>query len=291
MRYFPVPLLMLAVTLSLPAVSGVRWVVGHASPQEAIDLPQGWHVYADDKLKDANEQDRRCFNISRNDWKVTVEADQVRIVEKLGSENDNLVLPARLVHQEGMTRLQSVMHVNNQWLLAYNGGEWGGGLWLTDDDGGTVKKIVDGDVQAVVARDDGILILSGLAHLTMDSGRASFYSLPRNMNMAFQWSVALDGAPLTSVKTVDGAVIFVTTHSLQRISKSGELKILHEFPKWTAYQGPNSIVISADGTIYVGMRMFVLELNDRDGEYTEEWLLPNDCQKFHMTNVGCACTS
>ena len=51
------------------------------------------------------------------------------------------------------------------WVLAYDGGEWGGGLWLTNDDGSLTKRIVSDNVRAVVPIDGGILVLSGLAHL------------------------------------------------------------------------------------------------------------------------------
>ncbi|MGC2705978.1 MAG: hypothetical protein WA361_15790 [Candidatus Acidiferrales bacterium] len=191
-----------------------------------------------------------------------------------------------------MTRLRSATQLDDEWLLAYDGGEFGGGLWLTNEDGSEVKQIYDSDVQAVVPLGNRVLVLSGLAHMGMDAGDALIYSSPRAMNMALQKSIKLDGSPRTFVQESDGSVLFVTTHSLCRITANGELKILHTLPSWTAQQYANSMAATPDGSIYVGMRMFVLKLNDKGGEYTEEWMLPDDCRKFVLQadRIGCSCS-
>jgi hypothetical protein len=265
--------------------------VGQLSAQQSTDVPQGWYVYSDEELKSASASDRRCFNYSRREWRVTVEQGEAQLTETRKVQLETPDLPPRLVYQQGMTKLRSATRLNGEWLLAYDGGELGGGLWLTNEDGSEAKRIFNSDVQAVVALEKGVLILSGLDHLGDDVGGALVYSSPRSMNMTLQETIKLDGAPSAFAQEIDGSVVFVTTHSLCRFTKTGELKILHTFPRWIAQQYPNSMAITADGSIYVGMRMFVLKLTDRGGEYSEEWLLPNDCRKFYldMTKVGCAC--
>ncbi len=279
-------LLMLLTVIVVPLSAG-----GQLSPQPSADVPQGWYVYPGNKLKNLNEYDRRCFNLSHREWKVSVEGGAIQITEKSRVQDETSSLPARLVRQQGMTKLQSATRLNDEWLLAYDGGEFGGGLWLTTEDGSDVKRIFNSDVRAVVPREDGVLILSGLAHMGFDSGDATFYSLPHGMNMALQQSIRLDGAPSAYAQETDGTVIFATTHSLCKITKSGGLQILHAFPRWIAQQYPNSMAIAADGSIYVGMRMFVLKINNQLGEYREEWLLPNECQKFSLdlSKLDCAC--
>ena len=282
-RVAPFFLILLTVAIALPPC------IGQAPQQRSNDLPRGWFVYADEKLKNATEHDTRCFNLSRNEWKVSAEAGGTRIAENSRGQVEAPALP-RLIHQEDMTRLQSVTRVNDGWLLAYDGGEFGGGLWLTNDDGSDVRRISNRDVRAVVMRDDGVLILSGLVHIVLDSGDASFYALPHNMNMALQWSIKLDGAP-TAYAQQSGAVIVATTHSLDRLTTSGHLEVLHEFPSWIVQQYANSMAISADGSIYIGMRMFVLRLKDQSGEYSEEWLLPDECRRFTLneSKLKCVC--
>jgi hypothetical protein len=279
-------LLILLGVIVLPLRTG-----GHLSPRSSTEVPQGWYVYADNKLKNANEYDRRCFNLSHREWKVTVEGDTVQITEKSRVQDETPSLPPRLVHQQGMTKLRSATRFDDEWLLAYDAGEFGGGLWLSNHDGSDVRRIFNSDVRAVVPSEDGVLILSGLAHMTFDSGDASFFSLPHAMNMTFQFSIKLDGAPSAYAQETDGSVIFATTHSLCRVTKTGGLQILHAFPRWIAQQYPNSMAIAADGSIYIGMRMFVLKLNDKVSTYSEEWLLPKECRKFDLdlAKINCAC--
>jgi hypothetical protein len=266
-----------SVLMVLSAVLVSARVAGQPSMQQSTDVPQDWHVYPGEELKSATASDHRCFNYSRREWRVTVEDGEAQVTEKRKVQDETPALPARLVHQQGMTGLRSATRFSDEWLLAYDGGEFGGGLWLTNEDGSEVKRIFNSDVQAVVALEKGVLILSGLDHMGLDVGNALVYSAPHAMNMALQESLKLDGAPSAFAQETDGSVLFITTHSL---------------PRWIAQQYANSMAITADGTIYVGMRMFVLKLDDKGGEYSEEWLLPNDCRKFHLdvTKVDCACT-
>src|ERR1700722_1866677 len=72
--------------------------------------------------------------------------------------------------------LRSAMHFKNGWLLAYDAGEWGGGLWLTNEDGSRTKRILNDNVRAVVPIDGGIVVLSGLAHMFINFGNAFIFS-------------------------------------------------------------------------------------------------------------------
>jgi len=265
---------------------------GQAPLKQSTEAPQGWYVYANEELRNANAADRRCFNYSRQDWRVILDEGKARFTNIGNMKYESPASPPRLVHQEGMTRLRSATQIDDVWLLAYDGGEFGGGLWITNEDGSEVKQIYDSNVQAAVPLGSRVLVLSGLAHMQMDAGDALIYSSPRAMNMALQKSIKLDGAPRTFVQESDGSVLFVTTHSLCRITVNGELKILHTFPSWTAQQYANSMAATPDGSIYVGMRMFVLKLNDKGGEYTEEWMLPEDCRKLLLQadRIDCSCS-
>jgi hypothetical protein len=98
------------------------------------------------------------------------------------------------------------------------------------------------------------------------------------MNISLQHSVHLDGAPRGYVKESDGSVLFVTTYGLCRITKSGELQRLTGFPRWSQHEFTNSMVMTPDGSLFIGMRMFVLKLRKDSGQYVEEWLLPKECR-------------
>jgi hypothetical protein len=277
-----------------------QMVLGQQPASLPGNIPVGWYVYPESKLKNPDETTLRCFNYSHNEWQVTNEGNGVKITERpryKGKDDFPSVpsWPPLLKHEEGMpgrtvsAGLRSAMHFENAWLLAYDGGEWGGGLWLTNDDGSKTKRIVSDNVRAVVPIDGGILVLSGLAHMSIDFGNAFIFSNPNGLNITLQHTVHLDGEPSAYAKEPDGSILFVTTYGLCRITKSGELKRLTYFPKWTRLQYPNSMAISPDGSIFIAMRMFVLKLHSNSGTYTEEWLLPNECRKFELRQFDCAC--
>lgn len=260
-------------------------------------IPQGWYVYPNSKLKHADESTLGCFNFSRNEWYVSLEHNDVKITKRSERKSDIPLLPPQLKLQPGMpgrtvnAGLSDSMHFASGWLLAYDAGEFGGGLWLTTEDGSETKLILSDNVRGLVPLDGGgVLVLSGLAHMSMDFGNEFIFSKPEGMNIPLQYAAHLDGAPRAFTKLADGSVLFVTTQSLNAITakprKSAELNY---FPKWMRMLYPNSILALNDGTIFIGMRMFVLRLTPSPAGYNEDWLLPNSCRKFETRETVCVC--
>jgi hypothetical protein len=274
-------------------------LMGGQSYAPSQPIPDGWYVYPQDKLKHSDEITLRCFNYSINEWQVMTDGNGIRITkrvaQKKGEAPSGTQLPPLLKHEEGMpgrtvyAGLRSATHFSNGWLLAYDAGEWGGGLWITNEDGSEAKRIVYDNVHAVVPIDDEILVLSGLAHMSFDFGNAFIFSKPNGLNISLRQTARLDGEPRAYAKESDGSVLFVTTNGLSRIKKSGEVQSLTNFPDWTRRQYANSMTITSDGSIFVGMRMFVLKLHIDEGQYKEEWLLPQECRKFHLAKFDCTC--
>jgi hypothetical protein len=277
----------------LPSLMGGQ---SHALSQP---IPDGWYVYPEEKLKDLDETTLRCFNYSQNEWQVMTDGNGIRITKRVAQKKGALPsgtqLPPLLKHEEGMpgrtvyAGLRSATHFSNGWLLAYDAGEWGGGLWITNEDGSEVKRLVNDNVHAVVPIDDGVLVLSGLAHLSLDFGNAFIFSNPNGLNISLRRTAHLDGEPRAYAKESDGSVLFVTTHGLRRITKSGDVQDLVGLPDWMRNQYANSMAITSDGSIFIGMRMFVLKLHIDEGQYKEEWLLPQECRKFHLAKFDCPC--
>ena len=274
---------------------------GQQSPDPGPALPDGWHVFPDRKLKEVDGWGRRCFNFSRNEWEVTDAGNGIEIKNRKTWGKGDVPespppMPARLKRDPWMPGrtvadgLQTTMHFEDGWLLAYNRGEFGGGLWITNEDGSETKRLVNDDVHALLPFDGGILVLTGLAHLMSDFGHALIFANPKGLDMALKSSLPLDGEPRTYVKEPSGDVLFTTTHSLQRITKAGELQTLAIFPDWVKFQYANSMVLASDGSIFVGMRMFVLKLTPGTGSFTQEWLLPAECRNFTLRGTDCVCS-
>jgi hypothetical protein len=267
-----------------------------ATPAELI--PEGWYLYPDSKLKELDKNTLHCFNYSHNEWRVTSEGHGVKIT-KLSRERGEAravpALPPLLKHEDGMPGqsisdgLRSATHFDNAWLLAYDKGEWGGGLLLTNEDGTKTKQIISENIRGLVPIDGGVVVLSGLAHLGFNNGNAFILSNPDRLTVSLEHAFSLDSVPNASVKESDDSVLFVTTYGLHRIRKSGELRELTHLPLWTMQQYPNSMAIAPDGSLFVGMRMFVLRLRLDSGSYMPEMLLPEKCQKFELRDHDCAC--
>jgi hypothetical protein len=267
--------------------------VGQLSRSSPTPIPEGWYVYPEDKLNKWPENSTwsPCPSNALTDWQVSTGGDAVRIsklvndsTSKSQDKSEQLPLPSLLKHEQGMpgktarAGLRRVLHFKNHWLLAYDLGEWGGGLWLTNEDGSETKRILSDNVREMIPLDDGLLVLSGLAHMTIDFGNAFIFSNPNGMNISLQHAVHLDGEPSGYVKEPDGSVVFVTTYGLCRITKTGGLQTLTGFPRWGQQEFTNSMAIAPDGSIFVGMRMFVLRIRENSGRYTKEWLLPKECR-------------
>jgi hypothetical protein len=271
---------------------------GQQPPSDAGVIPDGWYVYTDKNLSHPDQYTRRCFNYSHNHWEVSSDGDAIRITKQARQKGEIQPLPPlppRLKFEQGMpgrtvdAGLRSATHFGNTWLIAYDAGEWGGGLWITNEDGSETKRIINENVHAVIPIEGGFLVLSGLAHLSGDFGNAFIFSNPEGLKIPLRRTLRLDGEPRTYAKEPDGSVLFVTTRGLSRITKSGELQSLSSFPDWTRYQYASSMAILSDGSIFVGMRMFVLKLRPITGGYSQEWLLPTECRQFGLKEIDCIC--
>jgi hypothetical protein len=170
-----------------------------------------------------------------------------------------------------------------------------GELWLTNPDGSKTKRIISENVRGIVPLNgDRILVLSGWVAMIPDYGKEYIFSNPIGLNIKLLYSTRLDGAPMASTKLPDGSVLLVTTRSLHAITTSeSQKKQEHRFPDWVTAQYPNSIVARPDGTIFIGMRMFVLRLTPNPTGYSEDWLLPNSCPTFELDEkeLDCVCKS
>jgi hypothetical protein len=196
-------------------------------------------------------------------------------------------LPPRVKLQRGMVGVRSSLRVNNGWLLGFDGGEFGGGLWLAASDGKT-QQLSEENVHGFIETSRGVLIFVGLDHMGTDSGKVLIVPYAVTSKTDLRTLVDLDGAPGAFTKLSADTALVVTTHGISQITSTGASEKLLSRSFGMLY--PNSIVSSPDGTIYAGMRLFVVRLVLRSGKYREEWLVPEGCEKFHVRDFDCICT-
>ncbi len=200
----------------------------------------------------------RCANNSRRQWSVSLEGETPRIsmLPSLGTIWTDF---------EG-GRLEGLAN-----------GEFGGGLWWHNPGRTTRTKISSENIHGIVHTSFGTLVLAGLDHLGMRSGRV-LRIIPANPNPPSMTTLAdLHEAPRALTLASDGAVVVVTGTKVLRINSPGTVETLvsTNYPTYA-----NSVAISSAGTIYVGMRHFVRRLTPVKQSYEDDWLIPADCTRF-----------
>jgi hypothetical protein len=256
-----------------------------ASPKAA---PDGWFVYPIHDPSRLERQARDCFNYSRDTWQVSLQQGAAKIVKFDRRSAEQPPMPPLLkVMRNAMRGHKTLVKFADSWLLGIDGGEFGGGLWVSSLDGSETRQVWDKDVKSIIPVRDKILVLSGLAHMIFDSGDALVLSQPHGLEVNVERRINLDGEPRAYTMDAGGSVLIVTTRSLSRITEAWQLERLLFLPDFMRLQYANSIIQEPDGTIYIGMRMLVLRL--LPPEYKEEWLLPDECRKVYVSGTDCTC--
>jgi len=244
--------------------------------------PTGWTVYPTPEEGSASLY---CANWSRTTWRVSMsEAGALHI----GSESAPVLywdyqLPHGVRRQKGMIGRQSRLKIPSGWLLGFDGGEFGGGLWFADSSGRT-QNLSGQNVRGFVTTPQGVLVFVGM---TFDSGRVLIVHDAGGSVVKAENLVQLDGAPEAITPFSENSALVVTTHGITQVSSGGTTNRLLERSLGLPY--PSSIVVTKDGAIYVGMRMFVVRLLPQSGLYTEQWLVRQGCNRFKPTQFDCVC--
>lgn len=287
----------LAVILSLLTLTQAR---AQATDSPTQPPPTGWYVYPATKL---NSETLDCINYSRMSWSVSAIDNDVKITEYMPEGVEKPSLPSGFqIKPEWSRGRRQALRFEGGWLIGIDAGEWGGGLWITNEDGSLSKLIVEDNVRGIVRTAQGIFVLSGLAHGVFDFGSVVMLSHPHDMQVALEWTASLDSAPKAFVRLTDDSVLVIDEFGASQITPSGGRKRLFYLKPVRGYHPlANSVVRTANGSIYVGMRTFVLRFlpggvgqSGTHSEYTEEFLLPDTCRNFkkdwYRNRMQCTCT-
>jgi hypothetical protein len=255
---------------------------------EAQSPPTGWTIYP---TPESGGDAIQCANYSHLEWRVSLsEAGTAQIVSRpkpYGAKSSKLDLPVGVKRQKGMIGVESTFKLQNGWLLGFDAGEFGGGLWFADVDGKT-QELSKENVHGFIETQQGVLVFVGLAHMGFDSGKVLIVPYKINSQTDLRTLAELDGAPEAVSKLSADTALVITTQGISQIASSGVSKtLLHR-----RFSGlyPNSVVYASDSAIYAGMRLFVVRLAQQSGEYREQWLVPDNCMHFRVRDLDCVCT-
>lgn len=177
--------------------------------------------------------------------------------------------------RDGLAGRRLAVKVADGWIVAFNAGEFGAGLWWFSPDGKKRYKISESWVSGFLETEVGLLALEGLAHGGQSRGRIIRLSRDREGRWQSADFVDLGHAPEAAAKRADGSLLVATTDRLLKVVPSEKkVEVLCNDVFWGGLY-PNSLVIAADGTAYLGMRHGVAKIQAKGGKWQVTWLLPN----------------
>ncbi len=184
---------------------------------------------------------------------------------------------------------RSLQPTSSGWLVGFDAGEFGGGLWLFNRDGSQNIELLSENVHAIYQINATILILTGLNHMRLNYGHLyKFSDIPDKPAVV---SVAnLGGSPEASTVGTDGNIAIATSERVLRVDTSGKIVEIYKSREHLTY--PTSIGLDKNGNFYVAMRFFVLPLVPNVGsEYNAQWLMPEQCREFKLDKYICGCNA
>jgi len=168
-------------------------------------------------------------------------------------------------------KVSSVTEFEQGFLVGYNSGEWGGGLYWYTREGKLRQHVLNENLIRIVPVKDGFLAFTGLAHGFTNEGQASLLEFDgQSWNVAH--SLDLAGAPKAFLDERDGSFLIVTSKRLVRVSDAKRVELLHRSKN--GFWAPTSIARDPDGTLYLGARYVVVRLRPLAVGYSETWLAP-----------------
>lgn len=188
-------------------------------------------------------------------------------------------LPFRLERgraEDGLAGDISAIKVADGWIIGFNAGEFGGGLWWFAPDGQRKYRLGDSNVRDFVKDGDQVYVLEGLAHLGLAWGGVRHLSRNAEGVWIAKELAAFAEVPLLVTPVDDGSVIVATDKRLLRIEAQGVLTTLVDQPQWpsTYLHTLCSMVVDRRGRIYIGMASAVMKVAPGDSKSAMYWLYP-----------------
>jgi len=269
--------------LTLVLCAGLGAIADDVPGNHEEVMPTGW-VHAPSSKE--NPELWECAGRGGS-WVVSKRHGTIQIKELDIDTQEQAELPLHVKLSKEMIGSRSVQRTVNGWLIGFDAGEFGGGLWWCSADGKLSTKLLPQNVHAIYETPDGIFVLAGLAHLSLNNGEIDqFTDAPEKVSLKFVAN--LNGSPEASIVGPKGQIVIATPHSvllfdhnrIREVYKSGEDLIY-----------PTSVVMEGNGEIFVAMRFFVLRLAPDNADYGPDWLMPAKCRAFRTTRNICRCTA
>lgn len=275
-----------AITVLL---SGAAWAYG-SPPSAAPPANSGadasslaaWSIHTPESV------DWDARSSAPTEWHVWIENGRVMVDTE--SPAEATVLPFKIEplpkeHETDLAGPQSVFPVDGGYLVGFDAGEFGGGVWWFSADGGRRRKLtlrasdsiedyISENVHGFARLGRDVLVLEGLTHLSGNSGRVVRIHRGPDGEWRPSMFAKLSACPHAVIQESKSSWFLATTLGIWRIDAQGRERPVWQPPGGHLYY-PNSIVRDGSGVVYMGMRNHIVRMTPREkGNYTLEVLDP-----------------
>jgi hypothetical protein len=239
---------------------------------QILTMPTGWIATAGPSGPFKEHSKLMQANYSRHEWRVRVSSGRLEITDNGSRDHEEagVVFPPHFHRSKDMIGRAMTTRAGDDWLIGFDAGEFGGGLWWTSTDGKRTKLLTRENVQAFVRRGKDVLVFTGLAHLTYDRGAAYLFRSIGDDGEIIRIA-DLDSAPYAASLENNGSVLIAVSNGVVTLRPDGSAVRLYKQEEMPILY-PNSVAGEESDAIYVGMRFYVLRLDRRaDGMYESTW--------------------
>jgi hypothetical protein len=222
-----------------------------------------------------------CENHADFVWRVTLD-DGVLETRKLDVMElyENYFTSAAATPQFSIDGFQDFprrfIEVGDGFLVGYNQGEWGGGIfWFSRDGKNHYEVSRCAQVTDFIRHGADVFALEGLSHLGISNG--TFLQFEKENGKWLARTIAkLPGAPGPHILDGPDRILLIAEDDLVSLRFSGEQKTLH---KSARFGSANSLVRDPDGVVFIGAGDVVIQLVPEGSFFREKWLVrPEDAE-------------
>src|SRR5262249_20090311 len=157
---------------------------------------------------------------------VGLEQGAVHISKPPDQEPEEVSLPPYLKLSKEMTGSRSLLRTVNGWLVGFDGGEFGGGLWWFNNEGDKNRKLLSENVHSIYQTTDGVFVLVGLAHLSLDNGKIYQFTETAD-EVGVKPFANLGGSPEASTVDPEGLFVVATPKGVLSVDYNGNVSKLY----------------------------------------------------------------
>ena len=272
------------------AVSSIILIILMMLPAQATNFPSDlkqWYTTV--PPEEGSDQLHAAHTDVEHEWVVTSDKGAPQAKIRAGQQEIPPNLPFEIKpgsSREGLAGRRTSAKVDDGWIVGFDAGEFGAGLWWFSPDGKRRQKISEDHVLCFFVTTSGLIAVEGLEHGTISKGKAFQLSRKGDGDWSTEPLIDFGEAPQVAIKESDGLILVATSKRLLRFSPAYKKPdILLDKAFWDGLY-PNSMVITPLGTIFMGMRHGVAKIEKEGDRYKISWMLPTKDFADAVVNGG-----